>query len=156
MLNKKLDALQIFWGATGKPNLKDARYFGLKFPNMETYLNELKKFLRVDDINQHILDEINAIIVEHGTCGQYVKVVGYNVEDYPLRSLEDYGYGGKPTIEVRYVEDPDFDCPYEDEYGDCFFYECVSPALDEVRRFLKSKYGFIGFNVSGGSIDLTS
>lgn len=152
MLNRKLDALQIFWGTTGRPNFNDAKYFGFDFPNMGVYLNELQKFLGVEDVNEHILNEINQIIQENNYKQNYIKVTEYPIEKYPLKSLHKFGYGSKPTLTVTYKDDPSFECPYEDEYGDCYFYEYIGPILNEVRRHLKSKYGFIGFNVSGNII----
>jgi hypothetical protein len=45
------------------------------------------------------------------------------------------------TGKFAYTEDPDFKCPYEDDYNDCYDIECLSSPTQEVSDIFKKKYG---------------
>lgn len=147
MTQDKLDSLQFLWKKMGKPSFKDSRYYNFKFYSLNDYFDELKKFYGTNDIKQHILDNANEVIQNNLVCNNQMRAVDIdipfdNTSAMVTNMMGMYeGFAGVFTMTYEATDDPDFECPYDDEYGDCFDYECLLPVTRKVDSMIRDKYG---------------
>ena len=147
MTQDKLDSLQFLWNKMGKPSFKDTRYYNFKFHSLNQYFDELKKFYGTNDIIQHILDNANEVIQNNLVCNNQMRAVDINIpfdnnHTMVINMMGMYeGFAGVFTMTYEATVDPDFECPYEDEYGDCYDYECLVPVTRKVDSMIRDKYG---------------
>ena len=148
-LEEMKDSIFKLWSKIG-PSYKHTMYFNFRLQSFEEYCYLLCEFYGLDSSTpvQSVIGEMvwdgNIEITKHEICGkglielQYIKLM--SSEEEVMRKLYD-GYGGNFKDLFIFEKDPLFECPEEDEYGDCYDYQCVVPVANEVHKMLYKKYG---------------
>lgn len=148
ILNIK-DSLFKLWSKIG-PSYKHTRYFNIQLETFEEYCYLLCEFYGLDtsDPIESVIGEMvwdgNIVVSEYEICGKgLIELTHIRLmtdEKNVMRKLYE-GYGGNFSDLYTFEIDPYFECPDEDEYGDCYDYECVVPVTNRVHQMLYKKYG---------------
>jgi hypothetical protein len=127
------------------------KYISFRFKTLKDYYEAVAEFYGleggVQGLKQDMLKTANEFlsVKEMLPCpGGTIRLFDVDLENrmtsmaYALDMKKQYT---SCMAKFAYTEDPDFKCPYEDEFDDCYDIECISSPTQEVSNIFKKKYG---------------
>ena len=141
-------ALFTIWDTTGKISYHSTKYLGWKFTTMDEYYGALGQYYNKEtweELRQFMIDFCNQELQKLKVCDNEIRITAitpsFNTSSPADMAIIYEGMSGNHKTEVNYTKDPNFECPVEDEYGDCFEYECVSSVVINMSVEFRKKFG---------------
>lgn len=135
------------WDSVGKVSYETSKYLGFKFSTMDEYYEAVAEYYGKDvsELNQYMVDFCNDYIQNNQVCGGDIRLVSITPQFNTSREADmEIIYNkmsGIHAVKIEFIKDPTFECPDEDEYGDCYDYECVMSVIRRMEFEFRKKFG---------------